>query len=422
MYKKTKIFLLFISLQLFIGFGRGVQAQNNALVLSGAFVNINGGTFANPVYVVVNNGLPAAILRNSGHIISEGEGNYVKWITSAATNNFVFPFGYSTTTYLPATVHKTSAGATTITMSTWRTAASGNLPWANLVLTMNSNATGLPAAVSSVIDRWWQAMEPVGFTGTLDVTYRGVENTTTVAPLGNFNGQEWIDASSVWGFAGTGLGVGVTGAGTGTVTGITMNPYGATFSSPYVLSAAEYPLPIELVSFTAQCNSGNVKVEWKDASETNVTSIELQRSTDLNVWNTIYTASPSNTHSLTTYNYSYSDNSSSTIYYRLKTNNNDGGYELSNTIYCLPCNGSNSSISTYYFDNNINIISHFDSDSKVNYTLYDAFGKKVMSGEYEASQGTSLFSLPVYELSNGIYFLNALNQNTFYNQKIIITK
>ena len=407
-----------------MAFGSHANAQNNAVVLNGAFINLNGGTFANPVYLVVNNGLPAAISRtgSGGHIISEQEGNYVLWNTSAAANNFIFPFGYSTTTYLPATVHKTSSAASSITMSTWGTAASGNLPWANLVLTMNSNATGLPAAVSSVIDRWWQAMEPVGFTGTLDVTYRGVENTTTTAPAGTFNGQEWINASAVWGFAGTGTGTGVTGAGTGTVTGITMVPYGATFSSPYVLSAATDPLPIELVSFTAQCNSGNVKVEWKDASETNVTNIELQRSTDLNIWSTIYTATPSNTHSLTSYNYSYVDNSTSTIYYRLKTNNDNGGADLSAIVYCIPCKGGNSNLSAYYFDNNVNVISHFDTDSKVNYNVFDAYGKRVMVGEYDAAQGTSIFSLPVYELSNGIYFFNAFSENTFYNQKIIITK
>ena len=423
-YKKLfKTSLIFC---LSIGGFLSSTAQNNALVLNGAVVKLNNGTFASPIYLVVNNGSNQAIKRNSGHIISESEGNYVRWMTSnvAVATSFVFPFGFSTTDYIPVYFNKTPVGvvnnASAVTVSTWATNAA-NLAWANTV----TNMVGLAGAnaTNSAIDRNWQIMTASNVTATTNLYYRGVENTTLYA-VGPFSGQEWNVSNSDW-MTPTGTGVGVTGAGTiGNSTGITVVPYGISTSSPYILSATSAPLPIELVSFSAYCESNQTHVKWTNASETNVWNMELQKSLDMNIWSTIYIAQPSNTNSTTNYNYVYPETSNSSVYYRLKTNNNDGSSDVSAIIVNQSCASdiASNNLSAFYYNNLLNVSSQFENDATVNYSLYDVQGKRILSGQYMAGKGEQLVSLPINDLSDGVYIFNAESNATFYNRKIIIAR
>ena len=428
MYNINKLlFKLMVTAPLLLGGFAIVYGQNNALVINGAYIRVANGTFASPSYLVVNNGAPAAITRTTGHIISEQEGNFVRWVTSdvTATANYVFPFGFSNTDYLPVTIHKTSVGvgaghvnnASSIDMSTWAS-INTNVTWATSVLTM----TGIAGAnaTNAVVDRWWQVISLPAVTGTMDVNYRGAENTT-IYPVGGFSGQEWDIPTSAW-LPASGTGVGVTGAAIGTTTGITLTGMGMGISTPYILSATVAPLPIELVSFSASCEANKTHIKWTDASETNVSNIELQKSEDMNMWTTIYVAQPSNVSTTTNYSYVYNEEGSTTMYYRLKTNNNDGGSDLSAVIYYQPCTGAANTLSAFYFDNTLNVMSHFAEGEKVDYTLYDIAGNAVLKGEYNAAKGTQLLTFPVEELSNSIYIFRAESNTTTYSQKIIIAR
>jgi hypothetical protein len=418
----TSSFKKFLALLLLVGNGAIVQAQNNALVINGAYINVSGGTWASPVYLVVNNGTPAAITRTTGAIISESEGSYVRWITAhvAAPTAYVFPFGFSNTDYLPVTVHKTLVGvvnnAGAIDMSTWAS-PNTNLAYANTVTAMTG--LGGATAVNSVIDRWWQLISLNTVSGTADFTYRGVENTTAY-PAGPFSGQEWDIPSTAW-LTATGTGPGVV-AGTATVTGVVMNEVGLGVSSPYILSATIAPLPIELVSFTATCKGTQTEIKWTDASETNVSTIELQKSDDMNTWTTIYEAAPSNQSTTTNYMYTYQETETNSLYYRLKTNNLDGGTDISGVLYHQPCNSPANTLSAFYSNSTLNVLSHFAADDKVTYKLYDIQGKVVLAGEYTAGSGTQLLTFPVDELDNAIYIFRAESSTTNYNQKIIIAR
>ena len=417
------MFVPFLTLQLICCKVNIVLGQNHALVLNGAYVKLNNGTFAKPIYLVINNGSDSAIIRNSGHIISEAEGDFVKWMTGNVTtaNTFVLPFGYSTTDYIPVNINKTSTGpnnASAITVSTWTTPVA-NTTWASTV----TNMVGLTGdATTSAIDRGWQIMMANNVTGTADLSYRGAENTTSIAPTGSFNGQEWDATSANW-LTSTGSGTGVT-TGIGTVVSIVLGPYGATTSSPYVLTSATAPLPIELVSFTAKCENNQTNISWVNASETNIQGIELQKSTDLSIWNTIYTAQAANSTTINSYDYNYIETNDATIYYRLKTNNKDGSYNTSTIIANPSCNSKEeyNALSAFYYENNLSVLSQFAADAKVVYILFDLQGKKVASGEYFASKGNQVATIPVADLADGIYIFNAESNAAFYNRKIIIAK
>lgn len=416
--------LIFICLQLVCGYVNTV-AQNNSLVINGAFIKLNNGSFVNPIYLVVNSGQPQAITRISGHIISENEGNFVQLNTAdvVAATDFAIPLGYNNTDYLPVTIHKNSVGsgvghvnnASPIVVSTWGT-PTNNLAWANSV----SNMIGLAGIneLNSVIDRWWQVLANANVSATFDVTYRGVENTTS-NPNGIFNAQQFDVPTDIW-LLSTGTGSGVT-SGTGTVNNIDLIPHGLSVSSPFILSCNLSPLPIDLVSFTANCTNDEMNINWTTASEINVVNIELQKSEDLNSWTTIYTASPSNQSSITNYNFTDKEVSDKVIYYRLKTNNNDGNFDISEEISAIPCGINVDFLNAFSAGNMIQVQSNFQNSSNVNYSLYDIQGKLITTGNYNAKTGNQFFSISIEQIASAIYIFRAESSTTMCNQKLLIT-
>ena len=93
-----------------------ISAQNNALTINGAIITLNGGTAVTPVYFVVNQNNSSGIIRNSGHINSENQYNYLKWIAGTGTGNYIFPFGVGATSldYIPFTFNKTTASSSDV--------------------------------------------------------------------------------------------------------------------------------------------------------------------------------------------------------------------------------------------------------------------------------------------------------------------
>ncbi|MBW6482180.1 MAG: gliding motility-associated C-terminal domain-containing protein [Vicingaceae bacterium] len=204
------------------------KAQNNALVLNGAVTVLNGGTAATPIYIVVNQNNPLGIVRNAGHIHSENQYNYVRWVAGTNTGNYVVPFGVggNLSDYIPFTFNKTTAGSSNIQTSTWFT----NVPNFPKPAATNvgpvTNMFNFADSVQYAIDRFWDIQAVA--TADLTFSYRGVENTT-INPTGNVRTQHWNgttwDAPVLPGNPGVTAGIGSAG------------PFvGQTTFSPWVLS------------------------------------------------------------------------------------------------------------------------------------------------------------------------------------------
>ena len=81
-----RVYLLFLFLFSAISSG---FSQARLILNNGGIVNITNNAF-----VVIDNPNPTAISRNtSGHIISEGEFNRVKWNIGTTAGTYVVPFG-----------------------------------------------------------------------------------------------------------------------------------------------------------------------------------------------------------------------------------------------------------------------------------------------------------------------------------------
>jgi gliding motility-associated-like protein len=207
-----------------------VFSQNNALIINGAYINMNGGTKTSPVYLVVNQSGTSGITRTTGHIHSEGQYNIVKWNTGTSSGNYVFPFGVGAVAgnYIPFTFKKTTTGTAAVGISTWSTNKQ-NIPHpaaSNVAAVKNMNGT--VDSVKNAIDRFWDIQSPTAVTADLTFSYRGAENTTLV-PTDTFKAQHWN--GTAWDTQAGAGNPGVT-TGIGTVGPIT----GRSTFSPWVLT------------------------------------------------------------------------------------------------------------------------------------------------------------------------------------------
>ncbi len=117
---------------------------------------LNGGiiTIAQGAYVVIDNPNANAITRTTGHIISEGSDNQIKWNISTTTGAYTIPWGYGSTSYIPLTFTKTAGvGAGYFLFSTYHTTPDNAQLPPGVTNVDDANAVDNSLFVS---DRFWQ--------------------------------------------------------------------------------------------------------------------------------------------------------------------------------------------------------------------------------------------------------------------------
>jgi len=237
-------------LVMLVSFCSITQAQNT-LVLNGGITVLNGGTAGTQVYLVVNEANTAGITRlaGGGHIHSENQYNYVKWMAGTGTGNYIIPFGVggNAADYIPFTFDKTSPLSSDLNMSTWQT----NIPNMPHAAATNVGAvtsmTGTADSILYALDRFWDIQTSAATTADLTFSYLGVENTTA-SPTDTVKAQHW-NGSSWDAQVGPGnLGV-VAGVGTA-------GPFvGQSTFSPWILSIFS-PCPTAIISYpTDYCDN-----------------------------------------------------------------------------------------------------------------------------------------------------------------------
>jgi len=96
------------------------------------------------------------------------------------------------------------------------------------------------------------------------------------------------------------------------------------------------PLPIDLVSFTADLDNSDVHVDWTVASQTNNDYFNIQRSIDGFDWEDIATVAGAGSSSqMLSYSYVDTDPYLGVSYYRLKQTDYDGNFEIFEPVAVL---------------------------------------------------------------------------------------
>ena len=204
-------------------------------------------------------------------------------------------------------------------------------------------------------------------------------------------------------------------------TGGAVNTYsGMIFNNPVCVTSLSLnsTLPIELLSFTGECNNQNVLFNWKTASEHNSDFFSLERSIDGLIWVNIgKIPAAGNSTSEISYNYSDYGRYYDISYYRLIQTDFDGQTKIYNPIAINKCNETNELL---FVEPNpaveqININYSGDFDKVLFTSVYDLYGKSVYFNEVYSS------TIPIVNIQDGIYYLQLVLESGIIVRKFCIT-
>ena len=169
-------------------------------------------------------------------------------------------------------------------------------------------------------------------------------------------------------------------------------------------------LPVELVSFNANCNDGVVDLLWETASENNSEDFEVEYSRDGVIWNTIHTEPAAGfSTELISYSYAHMHALGGDNYYRLTQNDVDGA---SVTYDNLIINANCQSAATGYFSVFPNpssdvfnvLIQNTDKENSGDFKIMDTKGNIVLTKSFILFKGINIQTIQ-HRLLPGIYYL-----------------
>ncbi len=204
----------------------------------------------------------------------------------------------------------------------------------------------------------------------------------------------------------------------------TLTKTGEVRRGEYILGISGTPLPVELLSFTANWSDGytSVKLDWQTATEINNDYFVVERSTDaINFIPVVQTPGAGNSNQVLTYtSFDNSPYTDGTSYYRLKQVDFDGSYEYS-SIVTLDL-GNNIDITTLYPNPVVGNLTYTvssltDKDVKIN--IYNNIGQLVLSRENHLNKGLTKLQVNVSNLSSGKYIIQVLSDTDVVRKSFI---
>jgi hypothetical protein len=184
------------------------------------------------------------------------------------------------------------------------------------------------------------------------------------------------------------------------------------------LSAAEigvlvgFSLPLKMGDFTAVKKPSGIQLNWETITEHNSSHFEIERSTDgTNFISIGRVQSSGNSATMQYYTFIDALPSSGTNFYRLKMVEQDGASVYSRVI---AARNDQSLITLQLFPNPVSDLLQVqllsDRKESVTVSIVDASGKSVFSKPQPVTEGSNAISIPVNQLSKGIYYLIITNR------------
>lgn len=192
--------------------------------------------------------------------------------------------------------------------------------------------------------------------------------------------------------------------------------------SQFAIAKAGGPLPVELLSFTAECSGEGRLIRWITASELNNEYFTLERSIDGENYEFaahIKGAGTSNErlHYTTTDHFAYSG----TVFYKLTQTDFDGRTESFGPISII-CENSDERfeiIQTLVTEGHLEVIYTTPGTQGVVRRLTDAFGQLVFEDQKDGNAGNNKLILD-HKLAAGLYILSLYDGNQAIKKKIWI--
>jgi len=202
-------------------------------------------------------------------------------------------------------------------------------------------------------------------------------------------------------------------------------------NKPYLTVTYSYVIPVELTSFTASANYGEVNLHWITATETNNQGFEVQRSNGSEFQTIAFIEGAGTTTESNIYTYSDKSVEVGKYSYRLKQVDFDGTFEYSNVVdvdvpapaeFALDQNYPNP------FNPSTTIAFRLAVDSKVSLKVFDILGQEVatlLNSNFVAGGHSVTFDASALNSGVYLYRLEASGvdgSNNIAVKKMILTK
>lgn len=181
--------------------------------------------------------------------------------------------------------------------------------------------------------------------------------------------------------------------------------------------AESAPLPVELISLDA-LYLGNHKADilWTTASEVNSLKFVIEKSTDMMTFESIgEVMAQGNSNVLNNYSFRDQNCNANITYYRLRTIDIDGSFEISHVVYVQGEADFDVSLFPNPATDFINIQLN-DNFNEITYQIFDNQGKMVMNNQLSEA---SNYRIDLQNMPAGIYYLKIYNQNRIKTIKFI---
>lgn len=186
-------------------------------------------------------------------------------------------------------------------------------------------------------------------------------------------------------------------------------------------------LPVELISFKANFENGQVKLIWSTATEINNYGFEIQRKDKESDWQKIgFIAGLGNSNSKKSYSFVDGKIERDYYEYRLKQIDFDGNYEFSRAVSINIKQNLKLELHQNYpnpFNPSTTIKFSLPTSQLVKLTIYDVLGQKIatiIDGIYE--QGIHEAQFEAKDLNSGIYFYRLQTETMDITRKMILNK
>jgi hypothetical protein len=197
--------------------------------------------------------------------------------------------------------------------------------------------------------------------------------------------------------------------------------------SRWTLGASSSPLPVELISFTADVVNNAVELNWQTATEVDNYGFDIERTLSTGVWSKIgFVEGHGNNKSPK--DYSYLDKSpigGGKFKYRLKQVDTDGKYEYSNIVEVeiIPAEFALYQNYPNPFNPSTTIQYSVKERASVELVLYDILGRQVVVlVNEEQDAGYYKINFNAGRLASGIYFYRIQAGNFIETKKMILLK
>jgi hypothetical protein len=184
------------------------------------------------------------------------------------------------------------------------------------------------------------------------------------------------------------------------------------------------PLPIELLSFEAQCHENGIELNWVTSSETNNDYFTIQKSKNTRDFVDITRINGAgNSNNYQYYSYNDADGENGTTYYRLKQTDYNGKFTYSKTIYSNCSNISNFTDAYNLFissEKEITITFSALPGSATFIEVYDLSGSEIATIANGIDANGGFHSYTYRFVKTGVFIVKAFIGDNSYANKIII--